>query len=79
MKKQKTFQTNKQNIHGQETYTKRKCSNGKGSSAGRKNGGVGRKLDLQKGMKGSRNGLTTLREIFLLPTSPQECRWCKIS
>lgn len=26
MKKQKTFQTNKQNIHGQETYAKRKCS-----------------------------------------------------
>lgn len=52
---------------------------GKGSSAGRKNGGVGRKLDVQKDMKGSRNGLTTPRGIFLLPASPQECRWCKIS
>lgn len=79
MKKQKTFQTNKQNIHGQKTYTKIKCSNSKGRSAGRRTVGVGRNLDVQKDMEGSTNGLTAQGKIFLSPTTPQDRRWYKNS
>lgn len=55
MKKQ-TFQTNKQNIHGQQIYTTRNVQMVK-TSSGRRNVGLGKNVDVSADTKNSRNGL----------------------